>query len=76
MDGAERVSRDITERMYSCVEGDGCGSPAELMGNLRERLEASERRKTGIESGLGKVSEMKGFKRQKSVHSQIPAPRH
>ena len=36
------------------MEGDACGSPAELIGNLRERLETSERRKTGTEAGFGK----------------------
>jgi hypothetical protein len=61
-DGAERVRSDITDRMYGCVEGDVWGSPAELMGNLRERLEASERRKTGTESGWGEVGEVKWFK--------------
>jgi hypothetical protein len=54
-DGAERVRREMTDSMYGCVVGDACGSPAELIGNLRERLDASERRNTGTESGLGEV---------------------
>jgi len=54
-DGAERLKREITDRMYGWEDGGACGSPAELTGNLRERLDASERRKVETESGLGKV---------------------
>jgi len=55
-DGAESVRRETTEKMYGCVDGDTCGSPAELTGNLRERLEERERRKTGTEAGFDRAN--------------------
>lgn len=52
-DGVEvdKVSRVMMEWMYGWHKGDANGSPAAVMGNLRESEEARERRNTGIVAG-------------------------
>lgn len=54
--GDDKVRREIMEWMYGCEDGDANGSPAAVMGNLRERVEARERRNTGTVAGYICVS--------------------
>jgi hypothetical protein len=45
------VRREMMEWMYGWDVGDANGSPAAMMGNLRESVEARERRNTGTVAG-------------------------
>lgn len=50
---AERVRKEMMEWMYGSDEGDAKGSPAALIGNLRESVAKRDRKNTGIVAGYG-----------------------
>jgi hypothetical protein len=52
------VKRDTMEWMYGWDVGDANGSPAAVIGNLRESVEARERRNTEVVAGYVRMGQI------------------